>query len=55
MRSDHIPDHDRRLHLARCPECGRMYDRAAGGCDCEDGDRGMDYAPWLRLERLGKS
>jgi len=25
MRSDHIPDHDRRLHMVRCFKCGEMY------------------------------
>ena len=41
MRSDHIPGHDRRLHMARCPKCGEMYDRADEH-ECFEPD---DYTP----------
>jgi len=43
MRSDHIPNHDRRLHMARCPECGELYD-GADGHECADLDE-IEYDP----------
>ena len=45
MRSDHIPNHDRRLHMRRCPECGEMY-AGTDGHECADLDEIWDdYDP----------
>ncbi len=51
MRSDHIPDHDRRIHRARCFKCGQMYNRT-DGCDCEDEDAPMDWETYKKLKGL---
>ncbi|MEA3225082.1 MAG: hypothetical protein U9Q07_03965 [Planctomycetota bacterium] len=50
MRPDHIKNHDRRLHMARCYNCGTVYDMADGECpccDCEDEDFIDDLEIWI--------
>ena len=50
MRSDHIPDHDRRLHMARCAKCGERYDMADGH-ECFDPFEGWDDYDPVEAER----